>query len=136
MPPDSVSAETKRAQDQLKVLDALVDALKKGGVDVPSPVSEAIKALRISVDTGADLGNATASAAAAIAQYNNKVDEACGDDGVCLARELHYYQAVSVDYTLNWNNKDSVVRNFVRSTLQRYLPQVICDQLDMCKPRK
>jgi hypothetical protein len=132
MSPDFVSSDTNRAQEQLKVLDDLIDALKKVGAEVPSALTETVKALRIATDTGVDLGNACTSASAALAQYTNKVNEDCEVDVRCISRLLPDY-SVRVDYVLNWKNKNSVARNFIRATLQRYIPQRICNILDNCK---
>jgi|SoiMethySBSTD1v2_1073268.scaffolds.fasta_scaffold103375_2 hypothetical protein len=126
----------KRAQDQLHRLEDLIDNLQKIGADVPESLTKTLKALRISIDTGMDLGNAAAEASSALAEYTTKVNAACGNDFVCLAREEHVWQARNTNYTLNWDNPNSAARNFVRATLQRYLPQRICEHLDLCKPLK
>ena len=135
MPSNPNSEDVKRAQEQLHRLEELLDELKRLRVDVPDFLTKSVKGLRIAIDTGADLGDAAAQASSALARYTNKVNEECQDDTVCLARDIHFYQARNLDYTLNWNNRDSVVRNFVRATLQRYVPQRICAQLDLCRPR-
>src|SRR4026207_1622235 len=126
----------KRAQDQLHRLEDLIDNLQKIGADVPESLTKTLKALRISIDTGMDLGNAAAEASSALAEYTTQGNAACGNDFVCLAREEHVWQARNTNYTLNWDNPNSAARNFVRATLQRYLPQRICEHLDLCKPLK
>jgi len=132
MSPDSVRRDNKRAQEQLEHIDDLIDALKKAGAEVPSELSQPVKAARIATDTGGDLGKACASASAALAQYTNKVNEDCEVDDRRISRLLPDY-SVRVDYVLSWKNKNSVASNFVRATLQRYIPQQICDILDLCK---
>ena len=132
------SAEVKHASEQLHTLEDLLDDLEKIGAEIPEFLSKSVKGLRIALDTGTDVADSATASSAALAQYTNKVNDACGDDdngAVCQAREIHKWQAINVDYVLNWKNDDSVAKNAVRATLQRYVPQKICHYLDLCRPR-
>ncbi len=132
------SAEVKHASEQLHTLEDLLDDLEKIGAEIPEFLSKSVKGLRIALDTGTDVADSATASSAALAQYTNKVNDACGNDdngGVCQAREAFRFGAIVDDYVLSWKNDDSVVKNSVRATLQRYVPQKICHYLDLCRPR-
>jgi hypothetical protein len=133
------SAEVKHASEQLHSLEHLLDELEKIGAEIPEFLSKSVKNLRIALDAGTDVADSATASSAALAQYTNKVNDSCGDDAEngapCQAREAHKWLFLNADYVLNWKNDDSVVKNSVRATLQRYVPQKICHYLDLCRPR-
>ena len=120
------------AQEQLRKIKDLIDDLEKVGVEVPE-LSKAVNRLQIAIDTGIDVGNAAAETSAILAVHANDAYAKCGDDYVCVAKYDAAYQARNVNYTLNIDNPDSVVRKSIRATLQRYVPQFICNRLDSCR---
>jgi hypothetical protein len=120
------------AQEQLRKLKDLLDALEKIGVEAPE-LTKAVNRLQIAIDTGVDIGNAAAETSAVLAAHANDAYKKCGDDAVCIAKYDSAYQARNVNFVLNIDNPDSVVRKSIRATLQRYLPQAICDRLDSCR---
>jgi hypothetical protein len=140
MSPESLTpADLKRAKEQLALLEKMVDTAEKLGYELPSPLSTAIKALKIAIDTDVAVGEACENASAALADYNNKVNAACGNDDqgyICQAREFHKWQYNNTNYVLGWDNMNSAVRELVRGALQRIVPQRVCNQLDLCRPPK
>jgi hypothetical protein len=129
----SDSAENiKKLDEELHTINELIDDLKKIGAHV-EPLEKVANRLQIALDTGVDLGNAAGETSAAIAAYSNDVYQACGDDAVCQAKFDRVWQARAVSWTFDISNKKSVVRNFIKATLQRYLPQRICEHLDACR---
>jgi conjugal transfer/entry exclusion protein len=128
-------ADIKSVSEQLHQLNELIKELKKIGAQVEE-LEKVTNRLQTAIDTGIDLGNAAAETSAALAEYSNNVYKACGDDFVCQAKFDSLWQARSVNWTLSLDRQNSVVRNFIRATLQRYVPQRICEHLDACKSRK
>jgi hypothetical protein len=129
-------ADTKQdvltAQDQVHKLKDLLDDLEQIGVEVPE-LTKAINKLQIAIDTGVDIGNAAAEASAVLAAHANDAYKKCGDDAICIAKYDSAYQARNVNFVLNIGNPDSVVRRSIKATLQRYVPQFICEKLDSCR---
>jgi hypothetical protein len=123
------------AQEQLRKLKELLDDLERIGVEAPE-LTKAVNRLQIAIDTGVDIGNAAAETSAVLAAHANDAYQKCGDDAVCIAKYDRGYAARSVNFVLNINNPDSVVRKSIRATFQRYIPQMICSRLDSCRNAK
>jgi hypothetical protein len=130
------SAESvRKAQEQVHKINELLEDLKKIGVtsEFLEDLSSKVNLLQKAIDTGVDLGDAAAQTSASLAALSNAAYKACGDDFVCQAQYDRLWQARAISYTFDFTNDKSVVRNFLRATLKRYVPQRICERLDSCK---
>ena len=126
------SIDIAKLQDDIKKIKQFIADIRKLGGKMPA-LERAVNRLEFAVNTGADLGAAARETSKALKAYTDDLYKACGDDYVCRARVARQYQARSVNWTLSWNRRESVVRSFVRRTLRRYLPDSICKRLDACK---
>lgn len=129
------SIDIKKLQDDIKKTKELIDAIEKVGGQMPG-LKTALNRLELAVNTGADIGSAAEETSQALKEYTDDLHRACPKDDneyVCLAAIDRKWQARSVQWTLDFGTRKSVVNLSVRNTLRRYLPEVICKHLDACR---
>ena len=128
----------KKLNEAIKKAWEFVKAMEDLGVRMPELV-KSIKALESAIAVGKDVGKAAQQASDSLARYTQNLRDLCGtilDDGdqtVCLAQVERQWQMRNLDFTLNLKNRDSVPRNFIRTQLERLLPESICKAFDLCK---
>ncbi len=139
MPDKALSdKDRKSVTEDLRKMRELIKTLEDAGVEVPPTLTKALKALQIALDTGKDLGKAFDEASKAVANLEHDLMEACKHvdeemQGVCEAKVARVYQARAVKFTLDYKNPDSVSAHFIKNTVQRYTPSLICKHWNYCK---
>jgi hypothetical protein len=136
--PSSVNdRDLKKAAEEIRDIRELLDDLKEVGIEAPAPLVKSLNGLQKAIDTAQDVGEAFEEASAAVKQYEKNLNEVCkGVDAdmrdVCEANVARKYQVRAIKFTLDPKNKDSVSAKFLKKTIQRYTPAVICKHWDYC----
>jgi hypothetical protein len=130
--------DIKKATEQLKQIRAFLKELEDAGIEVPPGLKKSLNRLQVALDTAEDLGAAFDDASKALASLEADLMNACSkvDEemrGVCEAKVARKWQARSVKFTLDYKNPDSVSAGFIKKTVQRYAPSMICKHWDYCK---
>lgn len=130
--------DIKKATQQLKDIRAFLKELENAGIEVPPALKKSLNRLQVALDTAEDLGAAFDDASKALATLESDLMNACSKvdaemRGVCEAQVTRQWQARSVKFTLDYKNPDSVSASFIKKTVQRYTPGLICKHWDYCK---
>lgn len=130
--------DIKKATQQLKDIRAFLKELEDAGIEVPPALKKSLNRLQVALDTAEDLGAAFDEASKALATVESDLMNACSKvdaemRGVCEAQVTRQWQARSVKFTLDYKNPDSVSAGFIKKTVQRYTPGLICKHWDYCK---
>lgn len=130
--------DIKKVTQQLKDIRAFLKELEDAGIEVPPVLKKSLNRLQVALDTAEDLGAAFEDASRALATLEADLMNACSKvdaemQGVCEARVARQWQARSVKFTLDYKNPDSVSAGFIKKTVQRYAPSVICKHWDYCR---
>jgi len=129
--------EIRKMQKELKQIQSFIDQIEKMGGEVPKPLKKSLKGLEVAINTGKDLGDAAEDASKALKTYTADLKSACKTvdremQAVCEARIDRKWQARSVRFTLSYKNPDSVTSGFIKKTVQRYTPDLVCKHWDYC----
>lgn len=130
--------DIKKVNQQLKELKAFLKELEDAGVEVPPALKKSLNRLQVALDTAEDLGAAFEEAREALARTEKDLMDACKNvdeemRGVCEAKVTRQWQARSVKFTLDYKKPDSVTSQFLKKTVQRYMPSAICKHWDYCQ---
>lgn len=130
--------DKKKVNDQLREIRKMLKELEDAGLEVPRDLTKALKALQVALDTGEDLGNAFEEASAELAKLEQDLTAACRNvdeavQMVCEAKVARKWQARSVTFTLDYKNPESVSAKFIKKTVQRYAPGLVCKHWDYCR---
>lgn len=130
--------DIKKVTQQLKDIRAFLKELEDAGIEVPPVLKKSLNRLQVALDTAEDLDAAFEDASRALATLEADLMNACSKvdaemQGVCEARVARQWQARSVKFTLDYKNPDSVSAGFIKKTVQRYAPSVICKHWDYCR---
>ncbi|MBE1284659.1 MAG: hypothetical protein GJ676_15215 [Rhodobacteraceae bacterium] len=122
---------------QLKDIQKFIKDIEKMGGEVPKVLKKSLKHLETAINTGKDLGKAAEEASKALKTYEKDLMNACKTvdrdmQAVCEAGVARQWQARSVKWTLDPKNEKSVISKFIKKTIQRYTPSVICKHWSYC----
>ncbi len=129
--------DKKKIEVQLKDLKKFIKAIESMGGEVPKPLKKSLKHLETALNTGKDLAKAAEEASRDLKTYEKDLMNACKTvdqemQMVCEAKVARQWQARSVKWTLDPKNEKSVISKFIKKTVQRYTPSVICKHWDYC----
>ena len=129
--------DIKRLKKELKQIQDFIKDIESMGGEVPKALKKALKHLEVAINTGSDLGKAASEASAALKAYEKDLYTACKTvdremQAVCEAKVARKWQVRSVQFTLDYKKPDSVTAKFIKKTVQRYTPKVICKHWDYC----
>ena len=119
------------AKKQLKQINQMISDLEKVGVKVPHLKKAATK-LNKAIETGLLLAEAAFEASKALEENTKILLEQCQGDIMCELKIDRMYQKRSVEYVLQWDNKNSVIRNFVKKVICENTPFNMAKSLRMC----
>lgn len=130
--------DKKKVNEQLREIRTMLKDLEDAGLEVPRDLTKALKVLQVALDTGEDLGKAFEEASAELAKLEQDLTAACKNvdeavQMVCEAKVTRQWQARSVKFTLDYKSPDSVSAKFIKKTVQRYAPGVVCKHWDYCR---
>jgi hypothetical protein len=117
-------SEVKDAIDGMEIATDALDELERLGVEIPVALRRAMGALSLALTTGKDLGDAGKEAEKHLHAFTSRLASGCyGQDSdemfICMAGYERKWQLHAVDYTLNINNKNSVIRLFMEKQLDK-----------------
>ncbi|MGI3168352.1 hypothetical protein ACRARG_04310 [Pseudooceanicola sp. C21-150M6] len=129
--------DLQKMQRQIGDIKRFFRDIEAMGGTIPDGLKKSINRLQIAVSTGQDIGNAAAEASGALKVFESDLLSACKSidgemDMVCAARITRQWQARSVSFVLDYRNKDSVAARFIKKTVERYTPKIICAHWDYC----
>lgn len=130
--------EIERVKKQLEQLERAIKTLEKLGIKVPPPLRMAVKALRMAIETGIDLGKNADAAAEAYESYMKNLRTACeklrdeGEKLVCEVKVERVYRAVGFNFTLNKKNKASWVARDIETIIKKLTPEKVCKYWKQC----
>lgn len=130
--------DKSKINDQLREVRKMLKELEDAGLEVPRSLTKTLKALQVALDTGEDLGEAFEEASAELAKLEKDLSAACRNvdeavQMVCEAKVARQWQARGVKFTLDYKSPDSVSAKFIKKTIQRYTPSLICKHWDYCR---
>lgn len=115
------NANVEEAKKQLKKINDMISELDKVGVVAPRLKRAAAK-LSKAIETGIALSEAAFEASKALEEDTKMLLAQCNGDVYCEMKIDRMYQKRSVDAVLNWDNKNSVIRNFVKKVICNNMP--------------
>ncbi|HQR08089.1 MAG TPA: hypothetical protein PLN21_14770 [Gemmatales bacterium] len=128
----------KRLNEAIKRTWDFIKEMKALGVPMTDLVDK-VQVLENAVQTGKDLAKAADEAQVSLEQHTANLRSLCNtvpnedERTICEVQVERNWQARNVNFTLSLKNKNSFVSNAIRITLQRYMPEKICQMLESCK---
>jgi conjugal transfer/entry exclusion protein len=137
MPETDEQKAFKKTQEDVRKAREMLKTLEKLGVEVPKELTKKLNTLQKALDAAEDVADAATEASEALNEYQQTLVDACkkmGDEDamVCEARVARQWQAHAVKFTLDIEDKSSVVAKSIQKTVARYTPKVICKNFDYC----
>ena len=126
-----------KTQDEIKKAREMLKTLEKLGLEVPKELMKKLDWLQKALDAAEDVADAATEASEALREYEATLNDACKkmgaeDAAVCEAKIMRGWQARGVKFTLDIEEKSSVVAKSIQKTVARYTPKMICKQFDYC----
>ena len=129
--------DVEKITKQIKQIEELIAFLIKIGVEVPTPLTVALKKLRQALESGKMVAEAAEEASAEVARVEKDLYDLCKqldeeEQGVCEAKVARKYQARAVKYTLDPTEDKSVISLTIKKAVQKATPGIICKHWNYC----